>query len=634
MPIELNLFAGLVTALLTLAAPLSIRTRDRPLLAIVWYPSIFYLADELGAPRGYPTLVAWGLLGLIVTLIGFTVARRLRDVLSLRATLVTENSIKSFLLVAIVCLLVLLQYLPTHLLPDHDPIAVQAFAKAIAQNRSAFEPSFAQDDVFANYPPGYPILFSPVFLQFSGLDAAVIFKHLNLLIVALTPLVWATYMSRIFEGRLPGRLVILAWYVGFICLDRTIGYTQPIAGKNAMLLAGFLFPFVFLLFSQCQRSISHFVSASLALLGLFLVHYSAMYMVVICALVYMALHYAAPWKRPGPWLVHAASGVLALILFLPVILRYFAHPPEFSSMATASTSSALLSLVEFLFSPFSSVVFIFHDLEHILPWPFKNAVLILLLGWLLWIRRRYSWGKEGTRVLCMTGMFGGAWFLSLILAAGLIPRAGINTDYVSCFLFYFQAGVFAGAIQCSWIAWHEGHLRVRTPRLWLGLGISAAMLVAVLDFGSQFSLIVKRRYFQSHLEQLDQVLAPFQEESACFIVANSRPVDETGAHFIYGLNALDYVPVISDCKLVTGSWVSRPLSGGRSLGRLHSAMLSQLTAEGDVLFFGLDQQMRRYQQQVPGIRFRRLPSRVGPMSVWRVDGGPLTPDVPPSDRSS
>jgi hypothetical protein len=621
MSVELNLFAGLVTALLALATPLSIRGRDRPLLAIVCYPSIFFLADELGAPRGYPASVAWGLLGLIAILIGLTVVRGLRDVPSLRATLVTENSIKSFLLVTIVCLLLFLQYLPTHLLPDHDPIAVPTFAKAIAQNRSVFEPSFAPDDIFANYPPGYPILFSPVFLQFSGLDAAVIFKHLNLLIVALTPLLWATYTRRISEGRLPGRLVILAWYVGFILLDRTIGYTQPLAGKNSMLLAGFLFPFVFLLFSQCHKSVSHFLAASLALLGLFLVHYSATYMVAICALVYVALYYGAPWKRYGPWLVHAASGVLALILFLPVALRFFANPPEFSTAATTSASSALLSLVEFMLSPFSNVVFIFHDRESILPWPFKNVALLLLLGWLLWVQRRYSWSDRGKRVLCATGMFGGAWFLSLILAAGLIPRTGINADYVSCFLFYFQAGIFAGALQCFWIAWDEGHLRIRRPRLWLGLGVSAAMLVAVLDYASQLSLIVKRRHFQSHLEQLDQVLAPFSERSACFIVAKSRPVDETGAHFIYGLNALDYVPVISDCRLVTGSWISRPLSGGRSLGGLpDSAVLSQLAAEANVLFFGFDRQMRRYQRQVPGIRFTRLPNRVGQAFVWRVDG--------------
>ena len=625
MPVELNLFAGLVTILLTLAAPLSIRVLDRPLLAIVWYPPIFYLADKLGAPREYPMPLSWGLLGLIAILIGLTFVRELRNVPSLKRTLVTENSIKSFLLVTLVCLLLLLQYLPTHLLPDHDPIAIQTFAKAIAQNRSVFEPSFAPDDIFANYPPGYPILFSPVFLQFSGLDAAVIFKHLNLLIVALTPLLWATYMRRIFEGRLPGRLVILAWYVGFFCLDRTIGFTQPLAGKNAMLLAGFLFPFVFLLFSQCHRSISHFLAASLALLGLFLVHYSATYMMVICALVYMALHYDAPWKRPGPWLVHAASGVLALILFLPVVLRLFAHPPEFSTVATASASSALLSLVDFMFSPLSNVAFIFNHRAAVLPWPFKSAALLLLLGWLLWIKRRYPWGKDSKRVLWMTGMFGGAWFLSLILAAGLIPRTGINTNYVRWFLFYFQAGIFSGALQCFWVAWHEGHLRLRTPRLWLGLGISAAMLVSAVDYASQISLIVKRRYHQSHLEQLDQVLAPFSERSACFIVAKSRPVAETGAHFIYGLSALDYVPVISDCKLVTGSWVSRPLSGGRNLGRLpDSAVLSQLAVEGSVLFFGSDRQMNRYQHQVPGIRFRRLPSRVGSQSVWRVDGRPRT----------
>jgi hypothetical protein len=159
------------------------------------------------------------------------------------------------------------------------------------------------------------------------------------------------------------------------------------------------------------------------------------------------------------------------------------------------------------------------------------------------------------------------------------------------------------------------------------------MLVAVVDYDSQLSVIVKRRYYQSSLEQLDQVLAPFSEGSACFIVAKSRPVIETGAHFIYGLNALDYVPVISDCKLVTGSWVSRPLSGGRSLGKLpDSAVLSQLAAEGNVLFFGSDQQMRRYQRQVPGIRFRRLPSRVGPLRVWRVDGAPRTPAMERAGR--
>jgi hypothetical protein len=389
-----------------------------------------------------------------------------------------------------------------------------------------------------------------------------------------------------------------------------------------MLLAGFLFPFVFLLFAHCRRSASHFLAASLALLGLFLIHYSAMYMVVTCALAYMLLRHAAPWKRPGPWLVHAASGVLAFIPFLPMILRLLRDPPWVSTAATASVSKAFLSLAESMFSPLSKVVFIFNDhpsLPHT-AWPFKNVVLLLLLGWLLWIRRRYSWDKEGRRVLCMTGVFGGAWFLSLILAAEFIPHAGIDTSYVRWFIFYFQAGIYAGALQCFWVAWHNGHLRLRMPRLWLGLGISAAMLIAAIDYSSQFSVIVKRRHFQSHLEQLDQVLAPFSEKSACFIVAWSRPVVETGAHFIHGLNALDYVPVISDCKLVTGSWVSRPLTGGRSLGRFpDSAVLSQLAVKANVLFFGVDGQMRRYQLQVPGIRFTRLPSRVESLSVWHVD---------------
>jgi hypothetical protein len=620
MSVELNLFVALVAAFLALVAPLSIRARDRPLLAIVWYPPLFYLADELGAPRGYPAPVAWGLLGLIVILIGLRVARGLRDVPSSRAALITQNSVLSSLIVAFVCLVVLLQYLPTHLLPDHDPIAVQTFAKAIAQNRSAVEPSFAPDELFANYPPGYPILFSPVFQLFSGLDAAVIFKHLNLLIVALTPLLWAVYMRRIFEGRLPEQWVILTWYVGFFCLDRTIGFAQPLAGKNAMLLAGFVFPFVFFLFSECHRSISHFLAASLALLGLFLVHYSAAYMVAICALVYMALNYAAPWKRPGPWLVHAASGVLALILFLPVLLRLLANPPDFSAGATASVASALLSLAEFVLAPFSNVPFIFHDRAVALPWPFKGTALLLLLGWILWIKRRYAWSEEGKRALYMTGMFGGAWFLSLVLAAGFIPRSGINTAYVRWFLFYFQAGIFAGALQCFWIAWRAGQLRLRTPRLWLCVGISAAMLIAALDFSAQRSLIVKRRRLRSDVEQLDRLLAPYSESGPCFVVAKSMPVIETGAHFIYWLSALDYVPVISDCRLVTGGWASRPVSGGRNLEVLpDAAVLSQLAAEASVLFFAVDQNLGRYEEQVPGIRFKRLRGKVGPVSVWRVE---------------
>jgi hypothetical protein len=139
-------------------------------------------------------------------------------------------------------------------------------------------------------------------------------------------------------------------------------------------------------------------------------------------------------------------------------------------------------------------------------------------------------------------------------------------------------------------------------------------------------MIVTRRHFQSHLEQLDQLLAPYSQRGTCFIVAKSVSAVDTGAHFFYWLNALNYVPVISDCKLVTGGWVSRPVSGGRSLDILpDSAVLSRLAAEADVLFFALDGNMRRYQHQVPGIRFRRLLSQVGPVSVWRVDGGPRTP---------
>lgn len=218
--------------------------------------------------------------------------------------------------------------------------------------------------------------------------------------------------------------------------------------------------------------------------------------------------------------------------------------------------------------------------------------------------------------------------MALVLAAGLIPRTGINSDYVRWFLFYFQAGIFSGALQCFYLVWQEGHLKLRTPRLWLGLGISAAMLVATLDYASQRSWIVKRRHFQSHLEQLDQLLEPFSEKGACLIVATSRPVAKTGAHFIYESNALNYAPVISDCKLVTGGWVSRPLSGARSLGGLpDSALLSQFAAEANVLFFGSDRKMRRYQHDVPGIRFTRLPGRVGPLSVWRVDAEPRAPAV-------
>lgn len=331
------------------------------------------------------------------------------------------------------------------LLPGHDPVLLPTFARLLYDNDRIVWTMEPLTSLVYLYPPGGSLLLMLLHYNFHPLHLLFFWKHVNLLIIILCPFIWTYYGLQIFGIRTKQmwQYCLLSMFAFFV-FDRTLTFTPLLAGKNAMLLASFLFPAVFYDVVKPHRIVGRsFFSRSsfsvLLCLGLLLCHYATVYMLMLSVIAYFM-------ARPDEFFSRKSLHAMLPICFAVVLLLPFAWKIRDASFQASSGSHAdlmaikyLLNVIVFKFdSPF---FFIFSEMG--IHWSGKNIIVIscFILTLMAIIAggfsQRFSLFPAKHRLALLFSMY--CIFFCIFLAAKLSPFQSINLDYVRWFSFNFVA---------------------------------------------------------------------------------------------------------------------------------------------------------------------------------------------------
>jgi len=227
-------------------------------------------------------------------------------------------------------------------------------------------------------------------------------------------------------------------------------------------------------------------------------------------------------------------------------------------------------------------------------------------------------------------VLGGAIVGSVLIAAGFIPRSGINADYVRWFLFFFQAALFGIGLFAA-VSLVQA-LPARLPRR-LGMAAAAVAAVALLMVGRADYIVVTQSVFNQRLgrEEIYQVgdaLGRLGRGGSCLLVTESHSMGDRVV--VQSYKPLEYVELVSNCRVINGTWMSPSIEDGRVLGGLPSPAAFERLEPGSAVFvLASPERVADYQARLPGFTLAPTGETVGPLTAWAVrPGEPLNVGVP------
>jgi len=533
-----------------------------------------------------------------------------------------------WIVAAVLVALFVFQLRGSDTLPAHDHLTPLAIGRAIAERGTALHHAYSTEASLPAYPPGLGVLTAPFFRLLGDVATIGAYTWIAATSVALVPLTWATLLRRLYLPAAPLWPIAVAMAAGFFLFDRTLMNAAIYAGKNAFFSAALLVPIAVTLLIEGVGDRRREVLAGLACLGAVVIHYSAAYMLscLIAAWLLVERPPARIWFRLG------AVGAAVLVLFLPLALHTEQHAMVLIAQGKVATSGRFL--LGTLQDKYSDFLFIYHQFAKLklLPWPWKGWTLVacvLLLGAIaaLAARRRAPMAGYILRLARFAATLLLAATIAAVLASGLIPRVGIDSLYVSWFLFFFLAPIFAATVLGLWACAKAG---ARSPA---ARGAASLLLLAGFALGGfafADDYLKARRHAlrnattKAELAEFRGLLRDFEGRGLCYLAIQGGAVD--GSAIMPGITQvthanrpLDYAPLLADCAALTGSFTTSPFKGGRDVGGYPTAeLLAALPNGAAVLFIGSESDLRRYLAALPGLAAGRLDRQVGWYGVYEL----------------
>jgi hypothetical protein len=497
---------------------------------------------------------------------------------------------------------------PTDLIPAYDSIVVPTYARLFIKYGSLTPPLDVEGRVAFLYPPGFSMLLLGPFKVMNPVDVLVLFKWLCVGAVAMTPFSWAL-LCRVGFGlhKVPFWILCAAVYVGFLLFDRSILFGLVIAGKNSQLLQSFLIPFFFMQLMRARGAAS-ILAASVCGCGLFLVHFSGLYMTALFLVSYTVTGFlfGARWRdRYRQWLAFLGS----LLLFSPQALS-LADNAAFLSPATAQSVDGPSALWGIFADKYNKFVFIFNEAG--LTWPYKGgsvAVLVLLVLTTMLVRKAFSVDRnnlpaDGKGFICLLG----AWLGAVLLAYRVVPIPGINLDYSRWFAYNFLAsavGVGFLIVFRSVVVWRTG-----------AVAAVAAVLVSVVwvlwpDLQWARQRIGSQAFVRSELRPVVNLLP--REGRCTIITSNSGP----GPVVLQSYRPFEYISALTPCEVMSGSFGTYNSYLLDPSGRPTFDYVERALRDTRVLYLGAVSDAERFFSALPQgkVAIDRLKSFKG-FSVW------------------
>ncbi|MBM1173048.1 hypothetical protein [Microvirga arabica] len=504
-------------------------------------------------------------------------------------------------------------YRSGYVLPAHDPIAVPLLAKIVTFGKLSLD-EFVRGSSAYSYPPGYPILFSPVMAFVPAVDAYFVFKVLNIATVALIPVTWAWMQKRLFPVPIQSWQTLLATYLVFFGIERTIGFALPFAGKNAVLLAILFAPLVIVMAVDGSRSNVGTMLAATATFGLILIHYTMLHM--LAALLGSYTIFALFTKR----ILWVDALRIVFIGAIPAgLMLIFLHDALTDPRAGSFTFQPLHGLYALLSTILArnSFIVIYTDADFgISGFPYRGLALSACTVFSIAVAHITKLPNLG----CGALVFFSAFVASLALALGVVP-SGLAPDFARWFLWAIQAMVFAQAAVAALCLIHSAKSLFRTVLIG-GVSIVALIAIAMMHSDSLVYANVNKsqKVTRDQLVQMQRTLIQASSGRECMIISDSTHIPEALVT-IQPAKAWEYAESATTCRFMNGSWMQPGVAGGRDLGGFPSAdVLKALPLQAALFFVGSEVRLRQYSQQLRDSGLQVAWDRIGvanSVPVWQ-----------------
>ena len=591
------------------------------ILALTIFPAIYYLLSLLGIK--IPHNVYLDILALVAFLIFilYRTVKILKHIFRSDKSIIINLSLIGFFFAYFAFV-----YYNSFILPGHDPIAVPSLAKLI-YNAGCIPKTLSPlgEEPFW-YPPGYSIFIS-IFYSFNNpFIVLFLFKYLNIIVVSVTPAIWAFYLRKVYNlYSLKSYYILFSFYCGYLLFDRTLILALAFAGKNAALYSYFLFPAIFYGFLKDNKTNLDKIIIILSLLGMVLIHYSFLFMFSILMFCHIAINISILRKDIVKYLLLFSSSVLLFLPMIYVTLKSGSVPSYDAGEPSFAKAWTYLKMI--VFSQKSSFFWIFH---HVKKWPYKQVYLLvfILVPSLYFMAQKFIFKR---RILKEEeSIFRGAlvFFLSIIgsmiLASGLFAKPVFHLDYVRWFSYNYYAllGAFFLIFVCAMVNRMKNKFGIRMFCVGYFIILPLIYFMFINDFRSAYLMVNAQKISYGEMQNLKTVLDGLSRDCDCNLITESRTLSGKGwCLTMQGYKPLDYYAVISECKIVNGSWITLPRNESRKVLKLPSQKFYESQYNGCLYFVGRQDTLYKYLKQIEKISAHKSESLTKEVGVYKIIKG-------------
>lgn len=520
----------------------------------------------------------WGSIAAVLTALG--VGRTFYGKLTAIAPSPTDSKVywPCICVVAAFATLLVSTYYKGYVLPAHDPIAVPLLSKVIASGKLPVD-VFVPGSSAYSYPPGYPIIFAPLMALLPTPEVYFVFKLINLLTIALIPVTWTWMQRRLFPVALPSWIMLVAAYLVFFGIERTVGFAIPFAGKNAVLLGVMIAPIVIVTMVDGCSSFGKSIVSGIVFTGLVLIHYSMLHMLTCIIGAYVILYLSKgrlSWRKVANLALAGSVPVFFMLVFFNEAL---ADPR--SGKFVFLPFQGLKDLFSIILAKNSFIV-IYSDIKSdMIGFPYRGVSLCLSVSISLLLAKA---GKAPVGLTDGTWIFFIAFIGSLSMVVGLLP-SGLTGDFARWYIWAIQAMVFLQTCLCA--LWLSNVSSGRTK--WLAIssiGLIALFALTIIQMDAYVYREVNQREVvtKRELREMQRILSSSDVGDECLIISESTQIPSLLVT-IQSVKAWEYAESASSCRYANGSWMQPGVLGGRELSGFPSADVIKRIAPQTALFF-------------------------------------------------
>ncbi len=615
------------------------------LLSLLAFPAVYYLFSLAGVP-----VVSHIVLDVIAALLlaGYIICRTYQFAVKMKSE--WKEHLPDLLIPALSVGLIAFLLKNTFILPVYDPVTVPSLAKIIFNAGTIPETLSPYSDDPFTYPPGYPVFISIFYTFNSPLFVLMVFKWINILVLSLTPAVWAYYFRKVYKfDFIKSYLVLIAFYYGFYFFDRTLILSVIYAGRNAMLFCAFLFPAVFFAMLHDRETWVDDIILTFAVLGGILIHFSFIFMFSGLLFTHLTLHYRNYTKNDILQCVYPYKNytktdllkcvypfIIACILFVPLFLSFHnsqnphQHVTQDPNMQAHSYSflKSCSNLCRHLFTTDNEIFWNFKGVG--VEWKHKKILVLvffLVPFFFALISRRKT--KDPPEVSTERQYIHNNIFIAVLIfammilicvfwASGIIPKTGLNPDIVRWFAYNFYTLLFAVffIFLCSLISMLKNRMLKKFFTGSIIIVIPFLFFLCCNDFNKLYKSVTRSRITYNEMKDLRNMLTSLISDRDCSLITESSLIWWNEKKAIHKYRPLEYYAVLSDLKILNGSWISTPIQGSREVEGLPSEQFYKDSSVENFYYVGSKETMQKYLAQVKSIRVMHI----GDMGWKKIDG--------------